>query len=283
MTTRTALLRAFAAAFAEKGLEAPEREARALLRASLGLSDLDLVTRGEQPVTEEDTARLRALADRRATGEPLARLTGRREFWSLDFTLAPETLVPRPETETLVEAALALYPDRHAPLRILDLGTGSGALLAALLSEYPAAFGIGVDLSLGAARQARENLAALGFAARSRVLVGHWAQALAGGFDLVVSNPPYIPSTDIPALERDVRDHDPRLALDGGPQGLDAYRALSLALPGLLVAGGYAVLELGIGQERDVAALLAAAGLPADGPARCDLAGIARAIVARKP
>ena len=283
MTTRTALLRAFAAAFAEKGLEAPEREARALLRASLGLSDLDLVTRGEQEVAADDAARLRALAERRSQGEPLARLTGRREFWSLDFTLAPETLVPRPETETLVEAALALFPDHTAPLRILDLGTGSGALLAALLSEYPAAFGVGVDLSPGAARQARENLAALGFSERSSVLVGHWGEALSGGFDLVVSNPPYIPSTDIPALEREVREHDPLLALDGGPQGLDAYRILADALPGLLVSGGGAVLELGIGQEADVAALLAAAGLPADGPARRDLAGIARALVARKP
>mgnify|MGYP001810283956 CR=1 FL=1 len=283
MTTRTALLRAFAAAFAQKGLEAPEREARALLRASLGLSDLDLVTRGEQAVAPVDAARLRALAERRAEGEPLARLTGQREFWSLAFTLAPETLVPRPETETLVDAALALFPDRRAPLRILDLGTGSGALLAALLSEFPAAFGIGVDRSPGAARQARENLATLGLAERSAVLVGHWADALAGGFDLVVSNPPYIPSTDIAALEREVREHDPLLALDGGPQGLDAYRALARALPGLLVTGGHAVLELGIGQEADVAALLAAAGLSVEGPARCDLAGIARALIARKP
>lgn len=282
MTTRTALLRAFAAAFAESGMETPDREARALLRGGLGLTDLDLVTRGEQEVAEDDATRLRALAERRARGEPLARLTGRREFWSLDFSLNPETLVPRPETETLVEAALSLFPDRAAPLRLLDLGTGSGALLAALLSEYPAAFGVGVDLAPGAARQARANLAALGFATRAAVLVGHWGEALTGGFDLVVSNPPYIPSTDIPELQREVRTHDPLLALDGGPQGLDAYRALALALPGLLVAGGYAVLELGIGQERQVAGLLTAAGLTVEGPARADLAGIARAIIARK-
>lgn len=282
MTTRTALLRAFAAAFAESGMDEPEREARALLRGGLGLTNLDLVTRGEQEVAEDDATRLHGLAERRAQGEPLARLTGRREFWSLDFALSPETLVPRPETETLVEAVLSLFPDRSAPLRLLDLGTGSGALLAALLSEYPAAFGVGVDLAPGAARQARANLAALGFAARAAVLVGHWGEALTGGFDLVVSNPPYIPSTDIPALQREVRTHDPLLALDGGPQGLDAYRALSLALPGLLVAGGYAVLELGIGQERQVAGLLTAAGLSVEGPARADLAGIARAMIARK-
>ena len=282
MTTRTALLRAFAAAFAECGMEEPEREARALLRGGLGLTDLDLVTRGEQEVAEEDATRLRALAERRAQGEPLARLTGRREFWSLDFALAPDTLVPRPETETLVEAALSLFPDRSAPLRLLDLGTGSGALLAALLSEYPAAFGVGVDLAPGAARQAHANLAAFGFATRAAVLVGHWGEALTGGFDLVVSNPPYIPSTDIPTLQREVRTHDPLLALDGGPQGLDAYRALAVALPGLLVTGGYAVLELGIGQERQVAELLTTAGLSVEGPARADLAGIARAMIARK-
>jgi len=282
VTTRTALLRAFAAAFAESGMKAPEREARALLRGGLGLTDLDLVTRGEQEVAAEDATRLRALAERRARGEPLARLTGRREFWSLDFALSPETLVPRPETETLVEAALSLFPDRSAPLRLLDLGTGTGALLAALLSEYPAAFGVGVDLAPGAARQARANLAALGFATRAAVLVGHWGEALTGGFDLVVSNPPYIPSTDIPALQREVRAHDPLLALDGGPQGLDAYRALADALPGLLVAAGYAVLELGIGQELQVAGLLTAAGLSVEGPARADLAGIARAMIARK-
>ncbi|WP_421699939.1 peptide chain release factor N(5)-glutamine methyltransferase [Ancylobacter sp.] len=282
MTTRTALLRAFAAAFAESGMDEPEREARALLRGGLGLTDLDLVTRGEQDVADEDATRLRALAERRALGEPLARLTGRREFWSLDLALSPETLVPRPETETLVEAALSLFPDRSAPLRLLDLGTGTGALLAALLSEYPAAFGVGVDLAPGAARQARANLATLGFATRAAVLVGHWGEALTGGFDLVVSNPPYIPSTDIPTLQREVRTHDPLLALDGGPQGLDAYRALAVALPGLLVAGGYAVLELGIGQERQVSGLLAAAGLSVEGPARADLAGIARAMIARK-
>nr|WP_281493728.1 peptide chain release factor N(5)-glutamine methyltransferase [Ancylobacter koreensis] len=272
-------MREIAAGLAAAGLDTPEREARALLKAGLGLSDLDLLARAEEPVAPADADRLRGLSARRAAGEPLARLSGRREFWSLDFALSPETLVPRPETETLVEAALDLFPDRAAPLAILDLGTGSGALLAALLSEYRNAFGVGVDLSHGAARQARENLVRLGLGNRSAVLVGRWALALAGRFDLVVSNPPYIPSTDIAALEREVREHDPALALDGGPQGLDAYRALAQSLPGLLRPGGRAVLELGTGQEADVAALLAAAGLPPDGPARPDLAGIARAIV----
>ncbi|TSJ60639.1 peptide chain release factor N(5)-glutamine methyltransferase [Starkeya sp. 3C] len=281
MTSRADLAREIAASFAAAGLETPEREARALLRAGLGLSDVDLLARADAAVPEAEAHRLRALAARRAAGEPLARLVGRREFWSLDFALAPETLVPRPETETLVEAALAVFPDRAAPLAILDLGTGSGALLAALLSEYPAAFGIGVDLSPGAARQARANLESLGLGARAAILVGAWADALAGRFDLVVSNPPYIPTMDIAVLDREVREHDPLLALDGGPKGLDAYRAIARALPGLLRPGGRAVLELGIGQEGDVAALLTAAGLAPDGPARRDLAGIARAIVTR--
>ena len=279
MTSRAELLRALARDFASAGLETPEREARALLKASLGLSDLDLLARGEQPVAPDDAARLTHLAARRMAGEPLARLSGTREFWSLDFALAPDTLVPRPETETLIEAVLEVFPDRAAPLTILDLGTGTGALLAALLSEYRNATGVGIDRSEGAARQARENLARLGLAERGQVIVGDWASAISPGFDLVVSNPPYIPSTDIASLDVEVRVHDPLLALDGGADGLDAYRAIAADLPRLLARGGRAVMELGIGQEADVAGLLAARGLPVDGPARRDLAGIARAIV----
>jgi release factor glutamine methyltransferase len=260
-------------------IEAPEREARHLLKAVLGLSDIDLITSPDALVPSQQAAQALELATRRANGEPLARLVGRREFWSLEFALAPETLVPRPETETLVEAALAAFPDRDAALRVLDLGTGTGALLAALLSERPNAFGIGVDLSAGAARQARANLAALGVANRSAVIVGYWAEALKGDFDLVLSNPPYISRDDIAALDTEVRVHDPLLALDGGNDGLDAYRAIARVLPRLLREGGRAILELGIGQEPDVARLLEQAGVPPDGPARRDLGGIARAIV----
>ncbi len=279
MNRRADLLRTLAARFAAAGLDTPEREARALLRAALGLSDLDLVARGDVAVADDDAARLESLATRRASGEPLARLTGHREFWSLDFALAPDTLVPRPDTETLIEAALEAFPDHTRALHILDLGTGSGAILAALLSEYPAAWGLGVDLSEGAARQARANLERLGLADRAAILVGAWDAGISGRFDLVVSNPPYIASTDIPMLEVEVRTHDPLLALDGGADGLDAYRAIAAALPRLLAPGGRAILELGIGQETDVAALLAASGVPADGPARRDLGDVARAIV----
>lgn len=277
--TRAGILRAVAAIFDAAWIATPQREARLLLKLALGLSDADLIARADTALAPAEAERLLALARRRAAGEPLARLFGRREFWSLDFVLSPETLVPRPETETLVEAALDAFPDRTLALRVLDLGIGSGAILAAILIERPAAFGVGVDLSEGAARQARDNLARLGLADRSAVLVGEWAGALDGDFDLVLSNPPYIASADIAGLDLDVRGHDPHLALDGGTDGLAAYRALAADLPRLLARGGRAVLELGAGQEADVAALLAAAGLPPDGPARRDLSGIARAIV----
>ena len=277
--TRAALIGEIAGLLAVADIESPAREARLLARHALALSDADLIARGEAAVDDEAAGRLRALARRRAAGEPLARLTGRREFWSLGFALAPETLVPRPETEILVEAALDAFPERLAPLRVLDLGTGSGAILAAILSERPNAFGIGVDRSEGAARQAGANLAALGLGARSAVLVGDWSQALAGRFDLVVSNPPYIESLAIAGLALEVRAHDPQLALDGGADGLDAYRAIAAALPALLSPGGRAILELGAGQEAAVARLVRDAGLEIDGPARADLAGIARALV----
>jgi len=279
LTTRAELLRDIARRFAEGGLDSPEREARALVKGALDLTDTDLIVRSDALVPNEDAARTLALADRRSAGEPLARLTGRREFWSLDFTLAPDTLVPRPETETLVEAALRAFPERNAALRVLDLGTGSGAILAAILSERPNAFGVGVDLSEGAARRARANLIELGLGNRASIIVGRWAEALRGRFDLILSNPPYITSADIEGLETEVREHDPRLALDGGTDGLDAYRIIANALPSLLKPGGITILELGAGQEADVAALLRANGLPPDGPARPDLAGIARAIV----
>ncbi|MBA4790356.1 MAG: peptide chain release factor N(5)-glutamine methyltransferase [Rhizobiales bacterium] len=263
------------------GLPGADLDARLLFAFALGLPASGLP--GDDPVSPAEVATADALLARRIAGEPVARILGEKEFWSLPFALSPETLVPRPDTETLVEEALALRPDRAAPLRILDLGTGTGAILAALLVEYPAAFGIGVDRAEGAARTARDNLARLGLAARSLVLTGDWAGALAGPFDLVVSNPPYIPSSHIAGLDVEVRAHDPMAALDGGASGLVAYAAIAQALPGLLAPGGLAVLELGIGQEDAVAGLLRTAGLTVAGPARRDLGGIARALAATRP
>ncbi|WP_127090615.1 peptide chain release factor N(5)-glutamine methyltransferase [Aquabacter cavernae] len=263
------------------GVPGADLDARLLFAFALGLPANGLP--GDAIVAESEAASAEALLARRMAGEPVARILGEKEFWSLPFSLAPETLVPRPDTETVVEEALHLLPDRAAPLRILDLGTGSGAILAALLVEYPHAFGVGVDRSEGAARAARDNLARLGLGTRSLVATGDWGSALSGPFDLVVSNPPYIPSSHIAALDVDVRAHDPLAALDGGADGLDAYAAIARALPSLLAPGAVAVLELGIGQEAAVADLLRMAGLQLPGPARRDLGGIARALSARRP
>ena len=221
-----------------------------------------------------------ALIARRAAHEPLALILGKREFWSLEFAVSPDTLIPRGDSETLIEAALAAFPHREAVRRVLDLGTGTGCLLIAALHEFPNAFGIGVDRMPGAARLAARNAAALGCADRSAFLVADWSEPLAGRFDLVLSNPPYIPTPDLAGLMPEVADHEPSSALDGGADGLTAYRRIVAALPPLLAAGGIGVLELGIGQSDDVAELGKAAGLTAD--TRNDLAGIPRALILRR-
>ncbi len=278
-----ALRREAAARLAEAGIDSPDLDAGLLLAHALGLSPAAVRVAGPDPVSPAGaTAFVRLLAQRLA-GVPVARILGEKEFWSLPFTLSPETLVPRPDTETVVEAALDALKGREGPLRVLDLGTGSGAILAAILVERPAAWGLGIDQSPGAAAVARDNLARAGLRGRSAVLVGDWSAAVGGTFDLVVSNPPYIPSGDIPGLDRDVRENDPMAALDGGADGLVAYRAIIQEAPRLLAPGGVLVLELGIGQEPEVAALLRAAGLPPLGPARRDLGGIPRALAAARP
>ncbi len=276
------LRRQLATRFGAAGIDSPDLDAALLIAHALGLTTADVRLRGADPVAPEALPRIEAYAAQRLSGMPVARLVGEKEFWSLSFALSPETLVPRPDTETVVEAALATIADRAAPLRILDLGTGSGAILAALLVELPAAVGIGVDQSEGAARTARDNLARAGLQGRGTVIVGDWASALGGGFDLVVSNPPYIPSIDIVGLAIEVRENDPLAALDGGADGLSSYRIIAAEAPRLLKAGGHLVLELGIGQEAEVAALAGAAGLAVTGPARRDLGGIPRALVARR-
>ncbi|WP_454914662.1 peptide chain release factor N(5)-glutamine methyltransferase [Xanthobacter sediminis] len=272
-----------AAELSVSGVDVPDLEARVLLAHVLDCAPGELLARRDEPLPLAAEREASALLLRRIAGEPVARILGHREFWSLDFLLSPDTLVPRPDTETVVEEALALFPERQAPLRILDLGTGSGAILAALLAERPAALGVGVDRAEGAARAARDNLARARVEERGAVLVGDWGGGLAGGFDLVVSNPPYITHRAMAGLPREVRLHDPVLALDGGEDGLTAYRAIVADLPRLLAPRGAAVLELGAGQEADVAAIAVAAGLKVAGPARRDLAGIPRALTLRRP
>ena len=264
---------------AAAGLESPALEARLLLGHALGCDQASLI---RERTTSLALARAApgfpALLARRARREPLAHILGRREFWGLSFAVSPATLIPRPDSETLITAALAAWPERQAVRRVLDLGTGSGCLLLAALTEFPVAFGIGVDLSAAALAIAGTNAAALGLAARVAFLRAAWGGALAGGFDLVLCNPPYIESDAIADLAPEVARFEPRAALDGGSDGLDAYRAVIADLPALLAPGGIAVLELGAGQASAVRTLAAARGLAIRAVAD-DLGGMPRALV----
>ncbi|MBV9522226.1 MAG: peptide chain release factor N(5)-glutamine methyltransferase [Alphaproteobacteria bacterium] len=267
-----------ASRFAACGLPEPRREARLLLALALGCDGAIVLGYPEREVPAAAAARLQELVSRRAAGEPAARLVGHREFWGMAFALSPATLVPRPDSETLIEAALACLPDRRAPLRILDLGTGTGCLLLALLKELPAATGFGIDLSAEAAMMARRNAAANGLASRAGFLVGSWGRAVIGGIDVILANPPYIPSGVIPGLAPEVARHDPMLALDGGADGLSAYRELAPEMARLLTADGLAVLEVGAGQARAVERIAEQAGL-ALALSRPDLSGTERCLV----
>jgi release factor glutamine methyltransferase len=259
------------------GIETSRLEARLLLAQALGITPESLLG---GPDHDSDCGRYEELLRRREAREPLALILGRREFWSMDFLVSDATLVPRPESEVLIEAARAAFPDAaHLPRRILDLGTGTGCLLLAALAEFPAAFGIGLDISPAAASLAQRNAAMPGFADRTAFLVADWTNAIAGRFDLVLSNPPYISSVDIPRLMREVAHYEPRCALDGGIDGLDAYRVLIPRLPEIFGFAGVAVFELGLGQAEAVRALASAAGLTASFVP--DLAGIDRVIVLR--
>lgn len=276
--------RAWAAKFGAAGIDSPELDARLLVGHALGLDHAALAAAAARRLTAKQANAVGALAERRLGREPVARIIGAKEFWSLSLAVNAATLVPRPETETLVEAALATV-DRRGPrtqaLRIVDLGTGSGAVLLALLSELPNAFGVGTDVSPGALALARDNARRLGLT-RAAFLACDMAAALRGPFDLVVSNPPYIARADIAGLAPEVRLFDPPLALDGGHDGLDSYRAIAAAAPLLLARDGAVIVELGSGQAEPVAALFAAAGLAPAAP-RPDLKGVPRALVATRP
>ncbi|OAS21027.1 protein-(glutamine-N5) methyltransferase, release factor-specific [Methylobacterium platani] len=261
------------------GIETAALDARILVEEALGVTATDLALRGAEPIGPAGAARLAAFLARRAAGEPVARIIGAWEFWGLPFGLSPDTLVPRPDTETLVEAALGLGLDPGAAHRLLDLGTGSGCILVALLTEWPRAQGLGLDRSHGALLTARANAARNGVADRAVVAVGDWAGALKGPFDVVVANPPYIASGVVAGLDGEVRDHDPLLALDGGPDGLDAYRAILAQVPRLLAPGGHLLVEIGYDQEEALRALAAAHGLAAT--VHRDLAGHPRVVAMR--
>jgi len=279
-TTIAAARRRLAHAFRAAGLDSPELDARVLVGHALGLDHAALAATAERPLSGAEAAALMGLAARRLAGEPVARIVGTKEFWGLEFRLTPATLVPRPETETVVEAALAALDApkaRARPLRIADLGTGSGALLVALLAELPRAFGVATDVSPSALTAARANAERLGVGHRAGFVACTFGQALNGGFDLVVSNPPYVRTADIASLAREVRDYDPAVALDGGADGLAAYRALARDAPRLLRQGGHLIVELPAGCAEAVTALFSAAGLDC-AFTRADLAGVARAL-----
>jgi release factor glutamine methyltransferase len=263
---------------AAAGIDESRREARLLLSTVLCIDATAILGNPDREVPTAEHARFAALVARRAAHEPVARLLGHREFWSLDFVLSPETLVPRPDSETVIEAVLTQIGERGAPLRLLDLGTGSGCLLLALLSELPAATGIGVDIAPEAALTAWRNAVLLGLAGRAGFLAGAWSAAIAGKFDVIVANPPYIESGAIAGLAPEVAFHDPRQALDGGPDGLESYRALAPETARLLRKGGVAAFELGAGQGQAVAALMGRAGLLIS-EIRRDLAGTERCLV----
>jgi release factor glutamine methyltransferase len=260
------------------GIAESRREARLLVALALGVESGVVLGYPERPIDAAAQTRLAALTARRAAREPYARLAGRRQFWSLDLEISADTLDPRPDSETLVEAALARLPDRAAPLRILDFGTGSGCLLLALLSELPNAVGIGIDILPGAAATARRNAAALGLAQRALFAVGSWGETISWRVDVIVANPPYIPSSEIETLAPEVAHHEPRCALDGGVDGLAAYRELAGATRCLLAPGGIALFEVGAGQHAAAAMLLSESGLGLQS-VKCDLSGVIRCIV----
>ena len=263
------------------GVDEARRRARRLVAAALDLSPAEVLARNERVITNDESERIAAMLRRTLAHEPLSRILGTREFWGLDFMLSPDTLDPRPETETLVEAVLARLPERGRPRRFLDLGTGTGCLLLALLSEYPAATGVGVDLAAGAVDTAARNAERHGLRPRAEFVVGNWGKGLTEAFDVIVANPPYIASSDLAALPPEVRDYDPSLALDGGADGLAAYRAIAADLPRLLALAGFFACEIGAGQENAVAGIISAAALVID-DVLPDLAGIPRCVVARR-
>ena len=253
-------------------------DARMIVAHAMGLDSSALALHDDEPVAAATVATADAMIERRLVGEPIARIIGEKEFWSLPFRLSPATLVPRPDTETLVQAALdALSASgrRSDELRVLDLGTGSGCILLALLSELPNAFGIGVDRAEGAVVTAAENARRLGLADRARFVAGDWAEAIGGRFDAILANPPYVEEEALPELPVEVIGFDPRLALAGGSHGIDGHKAIIPALPRLLAPSGFAIVELGPRQGPMIADLAATAGMTME--VRHDLAGRERA------
>ena len=263
--------------FAGKEIDSARLDAELLLAATLGLDRVGLYVNFEKPLDAAELAAFRERVQRRAQREPVQYILGETEFWSLSFNVGPDVLVPRADTEVLVEEALARI---EGPARVLDVGTGSGAIAIALTHEKPEILVTAIDCSEPALEVARTNAQRHGLADRVTCLAGDLASLPAGPFEVIVSNPPYIPSGDWQKLMPEVRDYEPRLALDGGDDGLEAYRQLAVQAGQVLVPGGWLLVEVGIGQAADVSVLFKAAGLVEIGQ-RDDYAGIPRVVMGR--
>lgn len=275
--------RRIAARFRAEGLETPDLDARLLVGHVLALDHTALAVLPDRIVDAAALAGIESLAARRLKREPVARIVGEKEFWGLPLQLSPETLVPRPETETVVEVALSLVAEGSGadrPVRIADLGTGSGAILLALMKELPFAVGVGTDISAKALAVARANAQLHGLADRTVFVNGDYGRALAGGFDFVVSNPPYVVCTEVGGLEPEVRDYDPPRALDGGEDGLSAYRDIVADAARLLAPDGWLVLELG--DAEGVSRLVRDTGMFELNPIIPDLSGLPRVLCATR-
>ena len=284
------MLRAATALLDQAGKPDAATDARRLVAHALGIDRESLLRDPEFKPDAAALARLAALLARRATHEPVARIVGERDFYGLSLAVGSATLDPRPDTETVVTIACHLARRRErpddGPLRILDLGTGSGAIALALLTELPDAEAVATDISPAALEIAHANAVRLGLADRIRLLASNWLDQVDGAFHLIVANPPYIPTADIAGLAPEVAGWDPRAALDGGPDGLDAYRAILRGIGRVMAPGGWAVFEVGAGQAGAVLALAEGHGLvpaPLTWPPLRDLGGTLRCVVAATP
>jgi release factor glutamine methyltransferase len=268
----------------DAGIDTPELDARVLLCHAAGLAHESYIARAREALPAAAGPRLEAALARRLKHEPVARIVGTREFYGRSFVLGKDTLDPRPDTETLIEAALDIVRERgwqEKPLKLLDLGTGSGCILVILLAELPFAEGLGTDLSPDALAVAADNARTHGVGSRAAFAAADWLDAVSGKFDLILSNPPYLATSEIAGLAKEVAAHDPNLALDGGPDGLEAYRRMAARARDALTEDGRLLVEIGPGQGEDVAAIFARAGLaPEGGEGRRDLAGRPRVVVA---
>ncbi|MGB4106870.1 MAG: peptide chain release factor N(5)-glutamine methyltransferase [Alphaproteobacteria bacterium] len=261
---------------ANSGIESPELEARWLIKHHLDLDWAEIISNPDKIPADSGIKAIESDLQRRVKGEPLSRIEGTREFHGLEFIVTKDTLDPRPETEILVDHALKLFHGKH-PAKILDMGTGTGCIIITLLKAWPETQGLATDISPGALETAKKNARQHGVAGRLAFKQADWGEGIAGPFDLILSNPPYIRHSDIESLEKEVRNHDPILALSGGFDGLEAYKNIFFALPRLLNPGGKALFEIGAGQEADIVRLSRESRIRVEA-VRPDFAGIPRVV-----